>query len=99
MFTGFLHFIINSFINNQILKLVIYTGTENNKKIRVSDIPFTKQSIAKPMIKMGKNKHTTYVKSHTAHWFFMSREVGHNTITVRILAHKYLYKNKEANAS
>lgn len=45
-----------------------------------------------------KKRHTTCIKSHTAHWFFMSREVGHDPITVRILTHKHLYK-KKANGS
>ena len=47
------------------------------------------------MEKKKKKGHTTCIKSHTAHWFFMSREVGHDAITVRILTHKHLYKKKE----
>lgn len=51
-----------------------------------------------PLYKRQKEKQkgrTTCIKSHTTHWFFMSREVGHDTITVRILAQKHLYKKKE----
>lgn len=43
--------------------------------------------------------HTTCIKSHTADWFFMSREVGHDTIAVRVLAHEHLYTKREANGS